>query len=107
MTRQSSDQRTDSTAASPVDDAFVPERSLETTGPAIPPSLQQYVSIRPDVRAGGPVVRGTRVPVHLLADLSDQGASREALLEDYPAVSPEALDAALRHARLRPGHPPS
>jgi uncharacterized protein (DUF433 family) len=102
MTRQSSDQRTDGTATSAVDDACVPEHPRETTGPAISPSLQQYVSLRPDVRAGEPVVRGTRVPVHLLADLSDQGASREELLEDYPAVSPEALDAALRYARLRP-----
>lgn len=102
MTRQSSDQRTDSTATSPVEDAFVPEPSRQTTGPAISPGIQQYVSIRADVRAGEPVVRGTRVPVHLLADLSDQGASREELLEDYPAVSPEALDAALRYARLHP-----
>jgi uncharacterized protein (DUF433 family) len=67
---------------------------------------RRYVSIRPDVRAGEPVVRGTRVPVHVLADLSDQGASREELLEDYPAVAPEALDAALLYARLHPRRGP-
>lgn len=67
---------------------------------------RRYVSIRPDVRAGEPVVRGTRVPVHVLADLADQGASREELLEDYPAVTPEALDAALLYARLHPRRGP-
>jgi uncharacterized protein (DUF433 family) len=67
---------------------------------------RRYVSIRPDVRAGEPVVRGTRVPVHVLADLTNQGASREELLEDYPAVTPEALDAALLYARLHPRRGP-
>jgi uncharacterized protein (DUF433 family) len=67
---------------------------------------QRYVSVRPDVRAGEPVVRGTRVPVHVLADLAAQGAPREELLEDYPAVSPEALDAALLYARLHPRRGP-
>lgn len=66
----------------------------------------RYVSIRPDVRAGEPVVRGTRVPVHVLADLADQGASREELLEDYPAVTPDALEAALLYARLHPRRGP-
>ena len=67
---------------------------------------ERFVSIRPDVRAGEPVVRGTRVPVHVLADLADQGAPREELLEDYPAVSPEALEAALLYARLHPRRGP-
>lgn len=66
----------------------------------------RHVSIRPDVRAGEPVVRGTRVPVYVLADLADQGAPREELLEDYPAVSPQALDAALLYARLHPRRGP-
>jgi uncharacterized protein (DUF433 family) len=67
---------------------------------------EQYVSIRPDVRAGEPVVRGTRVPVHVLADLAEQGASAEELLQDYPAVTPEALEAALLYARLHPRRGP-
>lgn len=67
---------------------------------------RRFVSIRPDVRAGEPVVRGTRVPVHVLADLAAQGAPRAELLEDYPAVTPEALDAALLYARLHPRRGP-
>jgi uncharacterized protein (DUF433 family) len=56
----------------------------------------------PEVRAGEPVVRGTRIPVHMLGDLAEQGASQEELLEDYPALTPEALDAALLYARMYP-----
>lgn len=63
---------------------------------------RSFVVIDPDVRAGEPVVRGTRIPVHMLADLAGQGASQEELLEDYPALSAESLDAALLYARMHP-----
>ncbi|HEX6039564.1 DUF433 domain-containing protein [Longimicrobium sp.] len=67
---------------------------------------RRHVSIRPDVRAGEPVVRGTRVPVYVLSDLTAQGASREELLEDYPAITRESLDAALLFAQLHPRRGP-
>ena len=56
----------------------------------------------PEVRAGEPVVRGTRIPVHMLADLVHQGADDEELLEDYPALTKESLNAALLYARMYP-----
>lgn len=61
-----------------------------------------FVVSDPEVRAGEPVVRDTRVPVFMLAELVEQGATREELLEDYPALTPESLEAALLHARLYP-----
>lgn len=67
---------------------------------------RRHVVIDPAVRAGEPVVRGTRVPVHVLAELAAQGARREELLEDFPALSPDALDAALLYARLHPRRGP-
>ncbi|HEV2149793.1 MAG TPA: DUF433 domain-containing protein [Longimicrobiaceae bacterium] len=63
---------------------------------------RSFVTSDPEVRAGEPVVRGTRIPVHMLGDLAEQGASREELLEDYPALTPETLDAALLYARMYP-----
>jgi uncharacterized protein (DUF433 family) len=63
---------------------------------------RSFVTTDPEVRAGEPVVRGTRIPVHMLGDLAEQGASREELLEDYPALTPEALDAALLYGRMYP-----
>ncbi len=67
-----------------------------------------FVTVNTQVRAGEPVVRGTRIPVYMLADLSGQGAPAEELLEDYPSLTPESLEAALTFARLYPrrGRPP-
>lgn len=61
-----------------------------------------FVVTDPEVRAGEPVVRGTRIPVHALADLASQGADHEELLEDYPVLTRESLDAALLYARMYP-----
>lgn len=63
---------------------------------------RSFVTTDPEVRAGEPVIRGTRIPVHMVGDLAEQGASREELLEDYPALTPGALDAALLYARMYP-----
>ena len=63
---------------------------------------RSFVSVDPQVRGGEPVVRGTRIPVSVLADLERQGATREELLEDYPALTPESLEAALLYAQLYP-----
>lgn len=64
--------------------------------------VRSFVSVDRLVRGGEPVVRGTRIPVSVLADLARQGASREELLEDYPALTPESLEAALFYAELYP-----
>ena len=63
---------------------------------------RSWVVSDPEVRAGEPVVRGTRITVAMLADLEKQGATREELLEDYPALTEESLDAALLFNRLYP-----
>jgi uncharacterized protein (DUF433 family) len=67
-----------------------------------------FVTIDPEVRAGEPVVRGTRVPIHVLGDLAAQGAPTGELLEDYPSLTAESLQAALTWARMYPrrGRPP-
>jgi uncharacterized protein (DUF433 family) len=67
-----------------------------------------FVVSDPEVRAGEPAVRGTRIPVYVLAELAAQGAGTEELLEDYPALTAESLEAALLFARMYPrrGRPP-
>jgi uncharacterized protein (DUF433 family) len=67
-----------------------------------------FVTVNTQVRAGEPVIRGTRIPVYMLAELSVQGAPAQELLEDYPSLTPESLEAALAFARLYPrrGRPP-
>ena len=56
----------------------------------------------PETRNGEPVVRGTRIPVHLIADLFDQGADLREILEDYPSLNAGLVRSALAYARTHP-----
>jgi uncharacterized protein (DUF433 family) len=60
------------------------------------------VEIDPEIRGGEPVVRGTRIPVYMLADLERAGETRERILEDYPALNARLLEDALLYASLNP-----
>jgi len=63
---------------------------------------RSFVVSDPEVRAGEPTVRGTRIPVYVLSDLAAQGADTEELLEDYPSLTAESLEAALLFAGMYP-----
>jgi uncharacterized protein (DUF433 family) len=61
----------------------------------------------PEIRGGELVVRGTRIPAHLLQDLVVQGATQDELLADYPSLDDQRLRLALLYAEThpRPGRP--
>ena len=65
-------------------------------------AARERVVLDEEIRGGEPTVRGTRVPVYLLAELKEQGASDEELLEDYPSLTAESLRAALLYAQTQP-----
>ncbi|NOZ88409.1 MAG: DUF433 domain-containing protein [Crenarchaeota archaeon] len=58
------------------------------------------VERRPGVLAGKPVVRGTRIPVELLAELVEAGWTVEQILREYPTLTREDIEEALEAARL-------
>jgi uncharacterized protein (DUF433 family) len=60
------------------------------------------VEVDPEVRGGEPVVRGTRIPVYMLADLEKAGETHHRILEDYPALDAAMLADALLYASLNP-----
>ena len=45
----------------------------------------------PDIMRGSPVYRGTRIPVHLVADMLSQGATPEEIVEGYPSLDKERV----------------
>ena len=45
----------------------------------------------PDIMGGDPVFRGTRVPVHLIAELAAQGSKPAELIESYPRLTAEMI----------------
>jgi uncharacterized protein (DUF433 family) len=67
---------------------------------ALPPVLvdHPHVTVRDDVLAGSPVVRGTRVPVRRLWSWHRRGITVETLLKRYPQLGPAKILDALAFA---------
>lgn len=62
------------------------------------------IDVNPKVMSGKPVIRGTRIPVELLLRKLGEGASLEELLDAYPHLSREDIQAALIYAAQTVSH---
>jgi uncharacterized protein (DUF433 family) len=60
------------------------------------------VTIDPEIMGGDPVFRGTRVPVHMIADILAQGETVEVILESYPHLTAEMVSQAPAYAEAHP-----
>jgi uncharacterized protein (DUF433 family) len=58
----------------------------------------EMIETKPEVMLGKPVIKGTRIPVALIVRKLGEGASFEDLLDGYPSLSREAIQAALIYA---------
>ncbi len=69
---------------------------------------ERMVTSNPAVMTGTPVIRGTRIPVHTIAEMREQGVSPKAILEGYPSISAEQISLAEIYAQAHPkrGRPP-
>jgi uncharacterized protein (DUF433 family) len=56
----------------------------------------------PETMRGAPIYRGTRIPVELIADMLNQGASTEEILEGYPALNREKIELASLYVQAFP-----
>ncbi len=54
----------------------------------------------PSVLHGQVVVKGTRVPVSVILDCLAAGMSPEAILADYPSLTPEGVRAAAAYGAM-------
>lgn len=52
----------------------------------------------PAVLLGKPIVRGTRVPVWLIVGLVEAGQSAEQIVDDYPDLTVDDVEAAVAYA---------
>jgi uncharacterized protein (DUF433 family) len=60
--------------------------------------LAERIVVEPGLMLGQPCIRGTRLPVYVIVEVLAAGASPEELLEEYPFLSPEDIQAALAYA---------
>ena len=60
--------------------------------------ILQRVTVNPQVMAGKPVIRGTRIPVELIVRMLAQGISEADILQEYPRLKLDDIRAALFYA---------
>jgi len=60
--------------------------------------LVDRIEINPTVMVGKPVIRGTRIPVELIIRKLSEGATEADLLDAYPRLTHEDIQAALAYA---------
>ncbi|HEY1171719.1 MAG TPA: DUF433 domain-containing protein [Verrucomicrobiae bacterium] len=60
--------------------------------------MAERISINPDICNGKPVVSGTRIAVQTVLEFLAAGDSPEEVLEEYPSLSKEDIQACLNYA---------
>lgn len=60
--------------------------------------LLDRITVNPDVMVGKPTIRGLRITVEQILKALANGVTSEDLLEDYPELEPEDIQAVLLHA---------
>lgn len=60
--------------------------------------LSNRITINPDVMVGKPTIRGLRITVEQVLKALAGGITTQELLEDYPELEPEDIQAVLLYA---------
>ncbi|PSB09745.1 antitoxin [filamentous cyanobacterium CCP2] len=58
----------------------------------------EQIAIDPEILVGKPIINGTRLAVEFIIDLLAQGWSEAEILENYPGLTKEDIQACLRYA---------
>jgi uncharacterized protein (DUF433 family) len=61
-------------------------------------NLLDRITFNPKILAGKPIIRGLRISVATILELLAKGATTEEILEDYPDLETEDIQAALFYA---------
>ncbi len=60
--------------------------------------MSDWIVADPEIFAGKPCIKGTRISVEFILELLASGATREEILRAYPQIPAEGLTAALQYA---------
>lgn len=61
-------------------------------------NLYDRIIVDPAILVGKPVIKGTRLAVEFIIDLLAQGWSENAILENYPGLTQQDIQACLAYA---------
>jgi uncharacterized protein (DUF433 family) len=67
-------------------------------------NMHSRIEVNPEVMLGKPVIRGTRLPVELILRKLSEGATEADLLDAYPRLTREDIQAALAYAASSLAH---
>ena len=67
--------------------------------------MSERITYNPQQCGGKPCIRGMRIRVADILELSAAGLRSEQILEDFPDLEAEDLEAALRYAAREVDHP--
>ena len=59
----------------------------------------EYIVLDPDILAGKPVLKGTRLSVEFIIGLLADGWTEQDILSNYPGLTPASITACLVYAR--------
>jgi uncharacterized protein (DUF433 family) len=68
------------------------------------PSYRDRITLEPGKRGGKPCIRGLRITVQDVLGWLASGMSIDEVIEDFPELTPEDIQAALAYAADREGH---
>jgi len=60
--------------------------------------ILERIEINPEIMLGKPVIRGTRIPVEIILRKLAEGATEADLLDAYPRLTKQDIQAALAYA---------
>lgn len=63
-----------------------------------PDELLRRVSVAPNICAGKPCIRGTRIYIAIILDALAEGLTAEEIIDHYPSLEPDDIRAALVYA---------
>jgi len=61
-------------------------------------TIADRIDVNPKVMMGKPVIHGTRIPVELILRKMGEGATQKDILDAYPRLTQEDIQAAMRYA---------
>jgi uncharacterized protein (DUF433 family) len=61
-------------------------------------SLIKRIELNPEIMLGKPVIKGTRLPADIIVEKIAYGATAEDILNQYPFIEKEDINAALLYA---------
>jgi len=67
-------------------------------------NYQDYIEITPGKRSGKPCIKNTRISVYDVLGWLAQGMNKEEIMEDFPELDSDQIQACLAYAAQREHH---